>query len=156
MKALLIDKNASGIVNLQNIEYLQLKDIKDFKDIELQVHTLGKFIKDFKYHVFEDDDFVPLIFRVVDGFYNQMQEFSLERVTYKELPLAKTEKKAFIENVIKNKREAKKKELILGNLEALYYAQVDEAKQESVLEITAELDELNKEIIYTDYLDELV
>jgi len=156
MKALLIDKNASGIVNLQNIEYLQIKDIKDFKDIELQVHTLGKFIKDFKYHVFEDDDFVPLIFRVVDGFYNQMQEFSLERVTYKELPLAKTEKKAFIENVIKNKREAKKKELILGNLEALYYAQVDEAKQESVLEITAELDELNKEIIYTDYLDELV
>jgi len=156
MKALLIDVNATGIVDLTNVAFLQLDNVANFKDINLKVSTQGKRIKDFKYHIFNDDEFIPAVFRVVEGFYNQMQEFNFERVSFKELPITEQEKKKIIEKRYSESLVAEKQKLLLDNLELLYAVQVDETKQSAVLDVTEKLEKLNTPIVYTEHLNDLV
>jgi len=156
MKALLIDIKASGIVSLDTIDFHLFENIKDFSDIELRLHKAFKSIKDYKYHIFEDDDFVPAIFRVQDGFFNQMQEFYFERVTFRELPIDDKAKEALIKKLITDKRATQKKQLITDNIENLFYATVDETKEAEIVSLVEKLEELKGEINYEDYLDELV
>lgn len=156
MKALIIEKNANGIVNTGEIDSFELSDIKDFRDVEDKIHKLGKYIKDYKYHIFKDDEFIPGIFRVIDGFYNQMQEFNFERITFRELPVTDEKRKEIIEKIEGEKKSSAKQKLLLEKLELLYYVQVDETKQAEILEVTTKLEELNEKIDYTEYLNELV
>jgi len=156
MKALLIDVKATGIVNLENIDFIKFDNVGEFKEIERKLHKSGKITRDYKYHVFENDEFIPAIFRVIDGFYNQMQEFNFERITYKELPVDEKVKEQLITKVVGERREQEKQKMVKKGLETLLYAQVDSTKEQDVISIVENLEKFDSPIVYTDYLNELV
>ena len=147
MKILMVDIKESGIVDLQKTKHIILEGITKFNQVFDSLIQRGERSIDYRYCALEDNAFIPFYMKIHDGLFNQMQEFSFGRVTFKELAIPEEEKESLINQIITRNNSLKIKDIVSKGTEALLLSQVDPSATEEVKILAEELKVIKQEVV---------
>lgn len=157
MRALIIKKNANGIINLKDYEHFVLGEITDFGQITNELIKNGKSHFDFKCCILKNEDYIPFIMNIEDTIINQMQNFSFTRVKFKELSISDDEKELEIKKIILKNHLSDIEILEHKAIKLIVRKEFGNNVKNELSEIGSKINKLEKEmdnIDYKKYLEE--
>lgn len=145
-KVLIIPKNLSGIIDVRKTDYLTLDNVSFLEDITQQMMQNAKSIADYKFCQFEMDETIPIAFKVVDKISgNALSEFSIDRITFKDIDLDDSDK--LIEDKYLQPIKAERQVLLQSVLELVVLEKIgQEVKQSEYDSLKESFDKIEKKI----------
>lgn len=145
-KVLIIPKDLSGIIDVRKNDYLTLDNVSFLEDITQQMMQNGKSISNYKFCQFEMDESIPIAFKVVDKISGSaLTEFSIERITFKDIDLEDSEK--LIEDKYLQPIKTERQALLQNVLELIVLEKIGtEVKQSEYDALKENFDKVEKKI----------
>jgi hypothetical protein len=159
MRVLILRNTANGIINIKDYEYFVIDNVTDFRQIITELVSMNKSQFDFKYCILEENEFIPFFMNVKNKLYNQMQEFSFDRVKYSDLAVSEDQKEAMIKQVVIQKNTILIQQLEKQGISLLLKREFGNEVNDDFLKVGEEIEKLEneiKDINYKNYLDEYV